>query len=190
MSILKSSELRKGPEPKADLDAAFYRRVELVESSFDLYHSYLQDYLFSLTRQWQDAENLAQDLWRHALLHLPESHIPQLGILRRKAYQLFVDRYRMLVRRKETLTDEVPETGGISGAPEPFTESEEADLERRFWSELGDIGLDEAQRNVVWQHCRFQYTFQELSELTGTPKSTISDWVKLGRMKIRERLEA
>ena len=90
-------------------EAVFERRVAAVSQSVDDFHTYLLKYLFSLTRQWQDAENLLQDLWRYVLLHFDEDKIHALPLLRRKAYHLFLDHYRRQVRRGEVLTDETPE---------------------------------------------------------------------------------
>src|SRR6218665_931539 len=90
-----------------DSDAAFERRMEAVSQTVNAHHAYIRDYLFRLTHQWQDAENLIQELWSYVLLHFDEDKIGSLPLLRRKAYQLFVDHYRRLKRRSEVLSGNV-----------------------------------------------------------------------------------
>jgi DNA-directed RNA polymerase specialized sigma24 family protein len=121
---MRASEI---PAPNADAaDAAFERRVAAVTQAVDDYQRYLLDYLYRLTRQWQDAENLLQDLWRHVLLNFDEDKIRALPLLRRKAYQLFIDHYRRQVRRGEILSDELPEIPSDGAKLAAFTDEGEA----------------------------------------------------------------
>lgn len=182
-SISKSAHERDAPE------ALFDRRLELVAEAIDLYHTYLHSYLFSLTHHWQDAQDLAQELWRHVLLHFPLEKIGQLGLLRRKAYQLFVDRYRSRRRRSEILTDELEDLDPAPPDREAFTQAEEAALKERFWAEYPGIDLTDTQKEALWQHARYGYTYEEIAERIGVPKSTIGDWIALGRKKLKEQLE-
>jgi len=76
-----------------------------ITVSVDTYHTYLRDYLFGLCGQWQDAENLLQDLWQYVLLHFEDDQIDSVNLLRRKAYQLFIDHYRRQIRRGESLSE-------------------------------------------------------------------------------------
>lgn len=190
MKVSSKNELPKAAGTVDETDEVFDCRLDSLSNSFDRHHVYLQNYVFGLTQNWADAEDLMQVLWRHALLHLPEQYIGQLGILRRKLYQLFVDRYRSVVRRKETITDEVPETQFNSESVEAYSDEEEEILKERFWSDLSGIELTDTQKDAVWLHGRFQYTYQEIAEKIGVPKSTICDWIAVARIKIREKLEA
>jgi DNA-directed RNA polymerase specialized sigma24 family protein len=170
--------------PDANADAAFERRVAAVSHAVDDYHRYLLDYLYRLTRQWQDAENLLQDLWRHVLIHFKEEQIHTLPLLRRKAYQLFVDHYRRQVRRGEVLSDELPEVPSEGAKLAAFTDEGEAALREKFWAEYPGLDLTDAQKEALWLHARYGFTFKEIESRTDVPASTVGDWIALARKKL------
>lgn len=122
-------------------------------------------------------------------MHFPEDKIKSVSLLRRKAYQLFVDRYRSKVRRQEVVTDSVPDRPVSAGTELHFSAAGEAGLKASFWGEFAGIELTEPQKEALWQHARYGYTFQELEQRLGVPASTIGDWVKLGRRRITEMLD-
>ena len=175
----------KSPGPA---EAAFDRRMASVAQSVESYHAYLLDYLYRMTRQRQDAENLLQDLWRHVLLHFEESKIGSLPLLRRKAYQLFIDHYRRQVRRGEVLADEMPEVAVQPTRFAAFTDKEENGLRKKFWGEYPNIELTEMQKEALWLHARYGFTCKEVAGRLGQPSSTIGDWIALGRKKLAEAL--
>ena len=167
-------------------EAAFARRLAAVTQAVERYHAYLVDYLYRMTRQRQDAENLAQDLWRHVLLHFDEDKIGALLLLRRKAYQLFIDHYRRQVRRGEILSDETPEASVPPTRFAAFTDKEETGLKKKFWSEYPGIDLTEAQKEALWLHARYGFTCKEIGQRLSAPASTVGDWIALGRKKLAE----
>lgn len=176
-------------EPKdATAEAAFERRLAAVSQSVDDYHTYLMEYLHRLTRQYQDAENLLQDLWRHVLLNFDEAHICSLPLLRRKAYQLFVDHYRRNVRRGEVLSDEVPEVPVQQDSFAACTPEEEEAVKHRFWSEYPDIDLTAQQKDVLWLSARYGFTYKEIEARTGIASSTVGDWIAIARAKLTEAM--
>jgi len=170
-------------------EMAFNQRVEKVMASVDLHHCHLQDYLYRLTRHWQDAEDLLQELWRYVLLHFPEDKIESLMLLRRKAYQLFVDHYRAAKRRPEVFTDDLPEAPASQAREQSFSEAEEARLKTCFWQEFHDIDLSDTQKDALWLHARYGHTYQEIEERLGVPASTVGDWIALGRKQLAEYLK-
>jgi len=174
------------PPPQATAEQVFERRLAAVTQAVDDYHSYLLDYLYRLTHQWQDAENLAQDLWRHVLLNFDEDKIHSLPILRRKAYQLFIDHYRRMVRRGEVLSDEVPDMPTQATNFADFSDAEEEALKDKFWSEYPTVELSKQQKDVLWLSARYGFTYKEIAERSGIPASTVGDWVALGRKKLAD----
>lgn len=172
------------PAPQTTAEEAFERRLAAVTRAVDDYHGYLLDYLHQLTRQRQDAENLVQDLWRHVLLHFDEGKIGCLPLLRRKAYQLFIDHYRKLVRRGEVLTDKLPDAPVHHPDFNGATEAEDAALRERFWSEYPGIDLTEDQKAALWLHARYGFTYKEIEDRAGFPASTVGDWIALGRQRL------
>ncbi len=169
-------------------EAAFERRMGAVAQAVEDYHTYLLNYLSRLTRQHQDAENLLQDLWRHVLLNFDEDKIHALPLLRRKAYQMFVDHYRRQVRRGEVLSDSVPDMPASETAAASFSDAGEAALRQKFWAEYPGIELTEPQKEALWLHARYGFTFKEIEKQTGTAASTIGDWITLGRKKLAEAI--
>lgn len=167
-------------------DAAFERRLAAVSEAVDDHHTYLLDYLYRMTHQWQDAENLLQDLWKHVLLNFEEDKINCMPLLRRKAYQLFVDHYRRQVRRGEILSDNLPDVPVQPASYADATDAGEALLKARFWSEYPTLDLTEHQKDVLWLNARYGYTYKEIEEKTGIAASTVGDWIALARKKLAD----
>ncbi len=180
--------MKPTPQPSPASEGTFARRLAAVTSAVENYHAYLLDYLYRMTRQRQDAENLLQDLWRHVLLHFDEDKIGALPLLRRKAYQLFIDHYRRQVRRGEFITDETPEVAVQPDRFAAFTDKEENNLRKKFWAEYPDIALTEMQKEALWLHARYGFTCKEVGERLGQAASTIGDWIALGRKKLSEAI--
>ncbi len=129
---------------------------------------------------------MLQDLWKHVLLHFDEDKIGALPLLRRKAYQLFIDHYRRQIRRGEILSDEMPDIAAPPAHFAAFTEDEEKGLRKRFWAEYPRIDLTEAQKEALWLHARYGFTCKEIGQRLNAPSSTVGDWIALGRKKLAE----
>jgi DNA-directed RNA polymerase specialized sigma24 family protein len=159
----------------------FSRRVELVMASVDLHHTYLLHYLRSFANH-HDAEDILQELWKFVVVHFAEDKIDCLPLLRRKAYQLFIDHYRRCVARGKVME---------KAAQEPmrekqefvYNEADEPRLQAKFWQEF-PVDLTTDQKNVLWHYARYGLTFQEIESKLGVKASTACDWVKLGREKL------
>lgn len=169
-------------------DELFDRRTRLVEHAIDDYGSYLLNYLSGLTKQAQDAEELFDDLWIFVLNRFDESEISQLGLLRRKAYQLFVDYWRKKQRNPVIAVEDVPEIAMPSHTySEPFTDAEDAAFKEKFFAEHG-TKLPSDQQDALWWHARYGMTFQEIGIEMGKAPSTIGDWIDRARLSIAEGL--
>lgn len=178
-----------GVNARSAKEALFAARMELVLESAERHHRYLVEFVTTLTHQRHDAEDIVQELWRYVVVHFPEDKIKSVSLLRRKAYQLFVDRYRSQVRRQEVVTDSVPERPVSAGAEQHFSAAREADLKADFWGQFPGIELTEPQKEALWQHARYGYTLAELEQRLGVPASPLGDWIKLGRRRLADRLE-
>ena len=162
----------------------FSRRVELVMASVDLHHTCLLNYLRTLTSH-HNAEDILQELWKFVVVHFAEDKIDCLPLLRRKAYQLFVDDYRRNVARGKVIEQAV-----LESAAQPSHQYDEADESRlyaKFWQEF-PVSLTEEQKNVLWHYARYGLTFQEIENKLGVRASTACDWVKLGREQLEQYL--
>ena len=169
------------PAAKNAAEEKFSRRVELVMASVDLHHTCLLNYLRSLAGH-HDAEDILQELWKFVVVHFAEDKIDCLPLLRRKAYQLFVDHYRRSVARGNLLEQ-------ASQVPPPemqdfvYDEADEPRLQAKFWQEF-PVDLTDEQKNVLWHYGRYGMTFQEIENKLGVKASTACDWVKLGHEKL------
>ncbi|MEM1223240.1 MAG: sigma factor-like helix-turn-helix DNA-binding protein [Verrucomicrobiota bacterium] len=168
--------------------ASFEERVELVTESVDLYQKHLLHYVYKMTNQWQDAENIVQELWKFVMVYFKDDQIKHLPLLRRKAYQLFIDHYREKQRKPAIPTDQLPEHRSAKTEPEAYTDAEEQRLKAVFFEQYPGIELSDAQKEALWLHGRYGFTHMEIAEKTGTAASTIGDWIKLGRKRIAEYL--
>lgn len=168
--------------------ASFEDRVELVTEAVDLYQTYLLHYVNRMTNQWQDAENIVQELWKFVIIYFKDDQIKQLPLLRRKAYQLFIDHYRASKRKPMVVTDELPEKPSPKSAQEAYTDAEELRLKKVFFEQYPGIDLSDQQKNALWLHARYGFTHKEIADKTGIASSTVGDWIKLARKRIAEYL--
>lgn len=172
--------------PAVPAEVVFARRMELTMASVDLYHTSLLGYLRSLAGH-HDAEDILQDLWKFVVVHFPEDKIQSLSLLRRKAYQLFVDYYR---RKKSqgALMEKIGHEPPTEKHEYVFGDEEEARLQKKFWQEF-PVELTDAQKSVLWHYGRYGMTFAEIEAALGVKASTACDWVKLGREKLQNYLD-
>jgi RNA polymerase sigma factor (sigma-70 family) len=167
-------------------EADFARRVDFVMAAVDLYHTYLLNYVRGLAGP-HDAEDIVQELWKFVVVHFPEDKINCLPLLRRKAYQLFVDHYRRNVARGNLLEKAKHD---IAPAPSqhPYDEADEDRFQKRFWEEF-PVDLTDEQKKVLWHHARYGLTFAEIEAHFEISASTASDWVKLARKQLKKYLD-
>jgi DNA-directed RNA polymerase specialized sigma24 family protein len=164
----------------------FARRVDFVMAAVDLYHTYLLNYLRTFTAH-HNAEDILQELWKFVVVHFPEDKINCLPLLRRKAYQLFVDDYRRNVARGKVMEQAKHEIGGDE-ARHVYDEADEERLQAKFWNEF-PVELTEEQKTVIWHHARYGLTFSEIEIELGVKASTAHDWVKMARTQLAKYVE-
>lgn len=167
----------------------FDERMAVVEDAIDRHHVYLERYLTSLTRNHADAEDILSRLWVHALHKFRDDQIGNLPLLRRKAYQLFVDHYRAKMRDNARISsvETLPEPGVEHLGKEAYGTAEETALKEKFWSEY-PVNLSPDQKEVIWLSARYGFTIEEIAARMKLPHSTIGDWLQRGRRKLTEYL--
>ena len=178
--------LRKAIPSMSDIPPdEFERRLATVEAAIDKHGNHLQGFLITLTKNTHDAEELFDDLWVHVLHRFKIEDISKMGYLRRKAYQLFVDFWRKKQRNPVTTVEILPEEPASSAFHDAATPEEEEALKRNFFAEY-DAGLSDDQRDALWLHARYGYTFTEIGKLMQKPSSTVGDWIAQARKSFAE----
>lgn len=170
-------------------DAVFDKRMELVMDAVDKHQMHLLHYIQNLTHNYHDAQDILQTLWKHILLHFKEEHINCLPILRRKAYQFYVDAYRFRKRRNEQLTEDYAGIEPVAAHYEAHSDAEEADFYNQFWSEFEGINLNEFQRDCFWRHARYEQSYSQIAKDLNVGKSTVGDAVSKARTTLKNYLE-
>jgi len=156
----------------------------LVTESARQHHNSLLYFVYGLTHQWQDAENIVQDLWRYVLLKFPEHNINNRSVLFDKARKLFIDYYRSNQRKPTYNASELQEHHMAMQDKEMASIEEEQGLKERFYAEYPNLNLTDDQKHILWLYARYGFTYQELHQRTGYSVSTIGDWIKLGRIRL------
>jgi len=165
----------------------FNRRLRIVEKAIKQHGTYILHYLHSLTKQWQDAEDLNSELWIAVLHHFEEADIMHVGLLRRKAFQTFVDFWRKKRRSLISTVERLPEVAAPDIAAEPFTEAEEEKFKIQFFTEY-PVDLNQEQKDALYLHARYGYTHTEIAERLGRPTSTIGGWLQNARQIFTDHL--
>lgn len=160
-----------------------------LRSAMDRFGSYLLWYLQDCCGDRHEAENIFQQLWLHVYQKFPVEKYEHLPLLRRKAYQLYVDHVRSRsVRGFVSYTETLPEPEPASFYAEPATDAEEAQFKERFWETFSELDLPEIQREAFWLHCRHGYAIAEVAQKLNAATSTVHDWVKTVKARCGEYL--
>lgn len=168
-------------------DKEFDRRIILIEQCLAKYGRYLLLYLYSLTKQWQDAETLLDDLFIYALNKLPEEKLTHIGILRRRAFHMFVDFNRKKKRNPVVTVAELPDSPCATHPEEPFSLESDTKFKESFFADH-PVDLKPIQKEALWLYARHGYTYKEIAKRLDKPSSTIGDWINHSRKLIADHL--
>jgi predicted DNA-binding protein (UPF0251 family) len=70
-----------------------------------------------------------------------------------------------------------------------FSPENEDRLQQKFWTEF-PVELTEAQRRTLWLYGRHGLTLEEISKQIGVPRSTVHDWIQMGRERLHDAMNA
>ena len=146
----------------------------------DEHGSYLRDLAKRLCRAQLDPDDLVQDLFEKALHMKMPAGANERAWLARVLHNLFIDKLRRHLARREDLTDEV------------FEQTEE----RRVWwesltedavrNELVKLPSDQAQ---TFQMFAFEgRSYEEIATTLGIAKATVGTRILRARKRLRELL--
>ncbi|MED3942149.1 RNA polymerase sigma factor [Priestia megaterium] len=152
-----------------------------------IYKQHMHDllrYLLSLTRRKESAEDLMQETFYRALLHLEtykgEEVKPWLFKI---AYHAFIDWYR---KEKKRPTVEIEEW---HFTPQPSAE-EQVMIQSEIEGWLSDVSaLPPAKQNIVLLRDYHGFTYEEIAEMTGYTLSKVKMDLYRGRQQLKKRKE-
>jgi len=150
-----------------------------------IYRKYVKDifrYLRSLCRDEHAAEDLLQETFYRAYLHLDDCKEDKIKPwLFRVAYHAFID-----YRRKESRSS-VYGTDYFQRLADRDT-PETAVLRQEIWTEIGKLvaGLPDSQRHAILLHDFHQLSYQEAADIMGIRLSHFKILLFRARQKLRE----
>ncbi|MBB4636426.1 RNA polymerase sigma factor [Longimicrobium terrae] len=141
----------------------------------------------AITRNPQDAEDVAQDAFVLALERLAECRDPRrfagwlIRIVRNRAFN---HRRYLGIRAAEPLDEAFQSPGGAS----PADDAERADLRDRLNAAVAE--LPQSQREVLLLHDLEGWKHREIGEVLGMPEGTVRYHLFNARRAVRGRLQA
>jgi len=158
--------------------------VEL-DKAYQEYVNDLYRYLFSLSKDHFIAEDLVQEAFYRAYLHLEDYEISNIRAwLFKVAYNAFIDFQR---KNKRLIIQEQIEEGSSSSKETP----EKRLLEKEsFQLLLNDIhSLKEQERHVLLLCDLHQLTYNEAAEIVDMKLNTLKSHLHRGRRKVMDRVK-
>ena len=166
-------------------------RAELLDKAIVEHSGSMLHYFYSRSNDWGIAQDLSQELWKSVFKKFRPEQFSQKGLFYSRAYQVWADYYRKVVRRPNlTFIDEFPEPVLMPERREPGSKEEDDELFERFWSLFDPDEYDLLSRKIFWLHERYGYTMIETAKRLGVSKSTAHDKLQRLKSKCLERLES
>lgn len=165
--------------------AGEYDREQVLHDLIHTYRNDVWDYAFSITRNVDLADDIAQDVFLkvYEKLHTfrGEAHIKHW--LLRITRNISFNRQKSSFLRKVLLMDEVKAKGGVSES------AENQALDRLLASEAWRLvfELSVRHREVMVLHAHHEMTQEEIAELLHLPLGTVKSRIHHARLKLAER---
>ena len=156
-----------------------------LDKAYQEYVNDLYRYLFSLSKDHFIAEDLVQEAFYRAYLHLEDYEISNIRAwLFKVAYNAFIDFQR---KNKRLIIQEQIEEGSSSSKETP----EKRLLEKEsFQLLLNDIhSLKEQERHVLLLCDLHQLTYNEAAEIVDMKLNTLKSHLHRGRRKVMDRVK-
>ena len=153
------------------------------------YGSFIFWYLNQMSSDHAFVDDVAQLLWVHVYEKFPLEKFSEIGILKNKARQIFIDETR---KRKVR--------GFVSYVEDPYDsidketlraqrdEPDEPRFYEQFWERFQTLDFTETEKQIFWLHHRYGYTMKEISEQLQIASSTAHDSLKLVKARCLDYL--
>jgi len=135
-------------------------------------------------------QDLVEKTWLVVYQRFKTEQFFKEGLLKRKAWQVFMDHCRATnTRAFVEFTDDPDKYSPVyQWKNKEGTESEEA-FEARFWERFLPLEFDPTDRQMFMLRERFGYTNEEVAAKVGLPVSTVFDRIEKLRRAAKEQLE-
>ena len=181
------------------METSINQRLEAFNLALEAHSGALLHFFFSLSKNWETAEDLSQELWSKVHRYFSPSQYQDKPLLYRKARQVFIDYYPKVKVRPDLAPSDDPyrdahnDLINYQGIDMPTREEadspeDEERLFRNFWEMFYPDEYDELCKRIFWFHARYDYTLAEISEMMNLPKSTTHDKLQAIKSRCRQRL--
>lgn len=106
-------------------------------------------------------DDVAQLFWVHVYKKFPLDQFGEIGILKNKARQIFIDETRkQKVRGFVSYAEDPYESIDKEALRAQREESNEPLFYEQFWEQFQTLNFTEAQKQIFWLHHRYGYTMK------------------------------
>ena len=164
------------PKPKTPLTAPSPQRKEAFTKAYKSKFTLLVSIIHGMTGDWEKSQDIAQETWTAAYKCFSTEQFEHIGLLRAKARQIIVDKYRYNKTREFLSFTDNLETQPIVYRPRNFIgTAEEAALKQKMLEEFQEAFTDEIDKECFWLRFQYGFTIKELAERFDIKQSTMHD---------------
>lgn len=159
-------------------------REQALTDAMREYGSFIFWFLNQLSSDHAFVDDVAQLFWVHVYEKFPLEHFGEIGLLKNKAHQVFIDEARKRkVRDFVSYAEDPYESIDKESLRDQRNDPEEPRLYEQFWERFHSLSLSETQKQIFWLHHRYGYTLAEVAGILNIASSTAHDWLKLVRSR-------
>ncbi|MFM1654258.1 sigma-70 family RNA polymerase sigma factor [Brevibacillus sp. B_LB10_24] len=154
----------------------------------DVYRSHMKDihaYLYRLTRNEKQAEDLTQETFFRAFQHLDTFQGEKVRPwLFKVAYHSFIDWYR---KSNRNVPIDPVSLQTMAEQTDPFADPEQRALDQEAWQSFAEALhiLPDKQRQVLLLRFRHQLSYDEIAEVLDIPLSDVKIALYRGRKRLQ-----
>jgi RNA polymerase sigma factor (sigma-70 family) len=155
-------------------------REQALTAAMREYGSFIFWYLNQLSSDHAFVDDVAQLFWVHVYEKFPLEKFGEIGLLKNKARQVFIDETRKRkVRDFVTYAEDPYESVDRDSLRSQRNDPDEPRFYEEFWERFYSLELPESHKQIFWLHHRYEYTMAEVAEILNIAPSTAHDWLKL-----------
>ena len=165
-----------------------------LETLISRYLNQVYGFIFYLTKNSQDAEDIAQEtfvkVWKNLKKYKPEKNFKTwlLTIAKNTALDFF--KKRKMINFSDLISADGDNFSLLETIPDPEPLSDEIFFKKNLAVELNEIiaRLPETDRLIIQLHHQQELTFQEIAEIIEQPLNTVKSRYRRALFKLRNLL--